>query len=57
MRVRRGRARPSGGSHVQGFDESGLSILVNVVEHFSYHVGEITWVVKSSKAVDLRYYD
>ncbi|HZF11070.1 MAG TPA: DinB family protein [Thermoanaerobaculia bacterium] len=41
---------------VQGFDESGLSILVHVVEHFSYHVGQITYVVKSRQAVDLQYY-
>jgi len=42
---------------VQGFDESGLSILVHVVEHFSYHVGQISYVVKSRQAVDLQYYD
>lgn len=41
---------------VQGFEESGLSILVHVVEHFSYHVGQISYFVKSRKAVDLGYY-
>jgi len=41
---------------VQGFDESGLGILVHVVEHFSYHTGQITYIVKSRKAVDLGYY-
>jgi uncharacterized damage-inducible protein DinB len=41
---------------VQGFDESKLSILVHVVEHFSYHVGQITYFVKSKKAVNLGYY-
>ncbi len=41
---------------IQGFDESGLSILVHVVEHFSYHVGQITYIAKSRKAVDLGYY-
>jgi uncharacterized damage-inducible protein DinB len=41
---------------VQGFDESGLSILVHVVEHFSYHVGQMTWFVKARKAVDMGYY-
>jgi uncharacterized damage-inducible protein DinB len=41
---------------VQVFDESGLSILVHVVEHFSYHVGQITYFVKSKKAVDVGYY-
>lgn len=43
--------------HVQGFEESGLSILIHVVEHFSYHVGQITYFVKSQKTVDLKYYD
>lgn len=42
--------------HVQGFQETGLSILVHVVEHFSYHVGQVTYFVKSRKGVDLGYY-
>lgn len=42
---------------VQGFEESGLSILVHVVEHFSYHVGQISYVTKARLAVDLKYYD
>jgi uncharacterized damage-inducible protein DinB len=41
---------------VQGFEESGLSILVHVVEHFSYHVGQMTYFVKSRKAIDMGYY-
>lgn len=41
---------------VQGFAESALSILVHVVEHFSYHVGQMTYFVKSTKAVGLGYY-
>lgn len=41
---------------VQGHDVSGIAILVHVVEHFSYHVGQITYVVKSTKAVDMGYY-
>ena len=41
---------------VQGFTESGLSILVHVVEHFSYHVGQITYIVKSTQDVDVGYY-
>lgn len=41
---------------VQGFEESGLSILVHVIEHFSYHVGQMTYYVKSKKAIDLGYY-
>lgn len=42
--------------YVQGFEESGLSILLHVVEHFSYHVGQIAYYVKSKKAVDLKFY-
>lgn len=42
--------------HVQGGRETGLSIIVHVVEHFSYHVGEITYALKSQKAVDTGYY-
>ena len=41
---------------VQGFVESGLSILVHVVEHFSYHTGQIAYIVKSRKSIDLGFY-
>lgn len=41
---------------VQGFVESGLSILVHVVEHFSYHTGQIAYLVKARKNVDLGFY-
>jgi len=41
---------------VQGFEEDAVSILVHVIEHFSYHVGQITYYVKTTKAVDLGYY-
>ena len=41
---------------VQDFSESGVTILIHVVEHFSYHVGQITYYVKSSKGIDLGYY-
>lgn len=41
---------------VQGFSETGVSILVHVTEHFSYHVGQITYVVKAKKNLDTGYY-
>lgn len=41
---------------VQGYTESGLSILVHVVEHFSYHVGQITYIVKALNDLDVGYY-
>lgn len=41
---------------VQGFDENVTSILVHVAEHFSYHVGQITYYTKYIKDVDTGYY-
>jgi uncharacterized damage-inducible protein DinB len=41
---------------VQGFEESALAILIHVVEHFSYHVGQVSYVVRSRHGVDLGYY-
>lgn len=34
---------------VQGYDENGISVLVHVVEHFSWHTGQATYVVKWKK--------
>jgi len=41
---------------VQTFHETGLSILVHVVEHASYHVGQITWITKHRTGGDTGYY-
>lgn len=41
---------------VQAFEESVLSMLVHVIEHFSYHTGQITFLVKSIKNVPTNYY-
>jgi uncharacterized damage-inducible protein DinB len=41
---------------VQVFQETGISILVHVVEHFSYHVGQVGYFVKARKNLDLGYY-
>lgn len=41
---------------VQGFEETGLSVLIHVIEHFSYHVGQITYYVKWRKDIDTAYY-
>ena len=41
---------------VQGFAENGISILVHVTEHFSYHVGQMTYFVKAIKDMDIGYY-
>lgn len=42
--------------NVQGFQETGMAILIHVTEHFSYHTGQITYYVKASKNVDMNYY-
>lgn len=41
---------------VQGFQETGVGILLHLVEHLSYHVGQITFYVKLTKGVDVGYY-
>ena len=42
---------------VQGNQVSGVSILMHVVEHFSYHVGQVTIMIKSRKNIDMGYYE
>ena len=41
---------------VQVYQESGLGILLHVVEHFSYHVGQIVYVVKATRDMDMGFY-
>jgi uncharacterized damage-inducible protein DinB len=41
---------------VQGFDETGISILIHVTEHFSYHTGQIVYLTKWLKNADLGFY-
>lgn len=41
---------------VQGFRETGVAIVLHVVEHFSYHVGQITLHTKSLLDADTGYY-
>ena len=42
---------------VQGYSETGLSILMHIVEHFSGHIGQITYFVKARKDISTGYYD
>jgi uncharacterized damage-inducible protein DinB len=42
---------------VQVYEEKGVSILVHVMEHFSYHVGQMTLLVKMLKNKDMGYYE
>jgi len=41
---------------VQGFDITGMGIVVHVVEHYSYHVGQIAFHTKQLTAEDLGFY-
>jgi uncharacterized damage-inducible protein DinB len=41
---------------VQGFDETVLSIIIHVIEHFSYHTGQIALIAKEKKNCDLAFY-
>jgi|TARA_R110000737_G_scaffold182215_1_gene205635 uncharacterized damage-inducible protein DinB len=41
---------------IQGFTESGFSVLIHVIEHFSYHTGQITTLTKIYSGIDLGYY-
>lgn len=41
---------------VQCFKETGVSILIHVIEHTSYHTGQITQMTKWIKNIDTGYY-
>ncbi len=41
---------------IQGFDLTGIGVLTHIVEHFSYHTGQITWYTKFLKNKDMGYY-
>lgn len=42
---------------VQTFEESGLSILIHVTEHFSYHTGQIAYITKMLTGNPLGFYE
>jgi len=41
---------------IQGFQHTRLSAIVHVIEHLSYHVGQITFYTKYIKDIDTAYY-
>lgn len=41
---------------IQGFNETGFSALVHVIEHFSYHTGQITTLTKMISNKETGYY-
>jgi uncharacterized damage-inducible protein DinB len=42
---------------VQAFHLSGIGIIIHVVEHFSYHTGQIVYYTKALKNKDLKFYE
>jgi uncharacterized damage-inducible protein DinB len=42
---------------VQTFEETGLTILVHVTEHFSYHTGQIAYITKMLSDKPLGFYE
>ncbi|MBP7239047.1 MAG: DUF1572 family protein [Saprospiraceae bacterium] len=42
---------------VQTFEESGISILIHVTEHFSYHTGQIAYITKMLTDNPLGFYE
>lgn len=46
------RVRP-----VQGFNHTGIAIIMHVVEHYSYHTGQIAFWTKLLKDKNLGFYD
>lgn len=42
---------------VQGFEFSGIGVVIHAVEHYSYHTGQIAFWTKLLKDKDLGFYD
>lgn len=41
---------------IQGFQHTNLSAIIHVIEHLSYHTGQITYYTKYIKDIDTAYY-
>lgn len=48
-----------GRRRIQGFETSGLAAVLHVVEHFSWHCGQIVWIAKLRAGVghEIAFYD
>lgn len=42
---------------IQGFDQTVLSAIFHVVEHFSYHTGQIIYLTKMRTGEDLKFWN
>jgi len=43
--------------HIQKYDVTCLEAIFHVVEHFSGHTGQIIYITKLRKGIDLKFYD
>jgi uncharacterized damage-inducible protein DinB len=42
---------------IQGFEQTALQVIFHVVEHFSFHTGQIIYITKLRKGIDLKFYN
>ena len=42
---------------IQVYDVTGLQAVLHVVEHFAYHTGQIIYITRLRRNVDLKFYD
>lgn len=42
---------------IQGFNQTALQVIFHVVEHFSFHAGQIIYITKLRKGMDLKFYN
>ncbi|MEW5979905.1 MAG: DinB family protein [Acidobacteriota bacterium] len=42
---------------IQGYSKTALQAVFHVVEHFSFHTGQIVYIAKLKKGMDLKFYN
>ena len=42
---------------IQGFDTTALQAIFHVIEHFSFHTGQVIYITKLRKSRDLKFYN
>ena len=42
---------------IQGLERTALQAIFQVVEHFSFHTGQIIYITKFRKGMDLKFYN
>lgn len=43
--------------HIQRYEATALDAISHVVEHFAQHLGQIIYITKLRRAIDLKFYD